>query len=68
MKHVKGLLRSIVPLIAVAALLGCDARLPRPWEPTIPHKSSVGCEYVQLRIAHPDPPAQSYKQLGEVEL
>ena len=39
MKHVKSLLRSVVPLIAVAALLGCDARLPRPWEPTIPQKS-----------------------------
>jgi len=42
MKHVKGLLRSLVPLIAVAALLGCDARLPRPGEPTIPQKSFVG--------------------------
>ena len=39
MKHVKGLLRSVVPLIAVAALMGCDSRLPRPWEPTVPQKS-----------------------------
>lgn len=42
MKHVKRLLRSVVPLIAVATLLGCDARLPRPWEPTVPQKSFVG--------------------------
>lgn len=42
MKHLEGLLRLVIPLIAVAALLGCDARLPRPWEPTVPQKSFVG--------------------------
>jgi hypothetical protein len=41
MKRVKVLLLTLVPLIAVTALPGCDTRLPRPWEPTVPQKGFV---------------------------
>jgi hypothetical protein len=42
MKQAKALLGLLIALIAMAALLGCDKRLPRPWEPTTPQKTPAG--------------------------
>ncbi|HEY6923866.1 MAG TPA: hypothetical protein VI653_10385 [Steroidobacteraceae bacterium] len=42
MKQAKAWLGLLIALIATAALLGCDGRLPRPWEPTAPQKTPSG--------------------------
>jgi hypothetical protein len=42
MNQAKALLGLLIALIATATLLGCDNRLPRPWEPTTPHKTLAG--------------------------
>jgi hypothetical protein len=39
MKQKKALLGLLIALIATATLLGCNSRLPRPWEPTTPQKT-----------------------------